>query len=52
MAKENKKKKGILNWNWIKENFWNVVLIWLVWQIVLAIIYAILIEVFNIQLPQ
>lgn len=51
MAKENK-KKGILNWKWIKENFWNVIWIWLVWQIILAVVYAILVEVFHLQMPQ
>jgi hypothetical protein len=44
-----KQKKSILSWNWIKQNFWNVVLIWLIWQIVLAIIYAIVVQIFGIQ---
>ncbi|MBS3172570.1 hypothetical protein J4438_03250 [Candidatus Woesearchaeota archaeon] len=50
MAKKTKKRKSILNWKWMKENFWNVVLIWLIWQIILAVIYGILTEVFKIQL--
>lgn len=44
-----KQKKSILNWGWIKQNFWNVVLIWLIWQIVLAIIYAIVVQIFGIK---
>jgi len=45
-----KKQRRLLNWSWIKENFWNVVLIWLIWQIVIAIIYAIIMQIFGIKL--
>jgi len=47
---KNKKQNRLLNWSWIKENFWNVVLIWLIWQIVLAIIYAVIVQIFGLQI--
>ncbi len=35
---------GILNWKWIKENFWNVVLIWLIWQLIIALVWTIFVQ--------
>lgn len=43
-----KKRKKVLNWGWIKENFWNVVLIWLIWQAIITVIYAMIILIFGI----
>jgi hypothetical protein len=35
-------KKKILSWKWIKENFWNVLAIMLIWQIIFAVIFSII----------
>lgn len=40
------KRKKIFNWGWIKDNFWNIVAVMIMWDIIVAIIYALLILIF------
>jgi len=47
-----RKKKGrIFNWTWIKENFWNVVAIFIMWQLIVYILLSIIVWAFGIELP-
>ncbi|MFH1376011.1 MAG: hypothetical protein ABIH25_00070 [Candidatus Woesearchaeota archaeon] len=43
-------RRKILDWVWIKQNFWNVVLIWIIWQIIVAVIFAIITQLFGIPI--
>lgn len=44
MKKE--KRKKIFNWKWIKDNFWNVVTVMIIWQIIVYIIFSLLVLIF------
>ncbi|MBT3394851.1 hypothetical protein HOA59_01490 [archaeon] len=35
-------KKRVLEWKWVKKNFWNVVMVIILWQIMVYAIYSIL----------
>lgn len=46
-----KKKRKSIDWSWIKKNFWNVVGILIIWQLVVYVILSIIIAIFGIDLP-
>jgi hypothetical protein len=46
-----KKKVKIFNWSWIKENFWNVVAVMILWQIIVYVIFTLLMTIFKIEIP-
>jgi len=46
-----KKKEKSFNWKWIKKNFWNVVAILILWQLIVYVLLSIVIAIFGIELP-
>ena len=44
------KKRKILDWTWIKENFWNVVLILIIWEIIVVIIFGLVTQILKIPI--
>ena len=43
-------KKKTFNWNWVKENFWNVIAIVIIWQIIITAISLLISMLFNIPM--
>jgi hypothetical protein len=43
-------KKKNFSWGWVKENFWNVVAILIIWQIVITAISLIISLLFDIPM--
>ncbi len=35
-------KAKLIDWKWIKKNFWNVVLVMILWQLVVFVIFSLL----------
>ncbi len=46
-----KKKGKSFDWSWIKKNFWNVVAILILWQLIVYVLLSIVIAIFGIELP-
>jgi len=45
------KGKKIFDWSWIKGNFWNVVAILILWQLLMYLLLTILVTIFGIGVP-
>ena len=46
-----KKKLTNFDWKLIKNNFWNVVAITIIWQLIVYVILSIIVAIFGLEMP-